>query len=168
MKARTHYYDRESGWSRGAWRLQAKNNLQSMDPPAESEFGRKVGVGQYDSGLPKGFQKRDGVAEAIKQLTRVFQSYKKNTKPFVIALVNFKKAFDSVSHNAKVSTLVRRSVPTWLIDYIKDLYNESCTILDGELRHPKRRIRQRDPSSPHLFNLAQDEVLRMVPSNTGH
>ena len=86
----------------------------------------------------KGFQKRDGVAEAIKQLTRVFQSYKKNTKPFAIALVDFNKAFDSVSHNAIVSTLVRRSVPTWLIDYIKDLYDESCTILDGELIHRKR------------------------------
>ena len=37
-------------------------------------------------------------------LSEFFQNYKKNTKPFAIALVGFSKAFDSVSHNAKMST----------------------------------------------------------------
>ena len=115
----------------------------------------------------KGFQKRDGVAEAVNQLTRVFRGYKKNAKPFAIALIDFSKAFDSVSHQAIVNTLERRKVPKWIREYVSSLYSGSSTLLDGTLIRPKRGIRQGDQLSPLLFNLVLGEVLRTIPEDFG-
>ena len=50
--------------------------------------------------LTEGLQKKNGVAKNIDPRTELLRKHNRKAKSFAISLVEFKKAFDSVSHEA--------------------------------------------------------------------
>ncbi|NWI98772.1 PO21 protein, partial [Crypturellus undulatus] len=69
------------------------------------------------------------------------------------------KAFDSVSHQHIFQVLGQKSVYEHIINIIKDLYTKAGTALEmGQLKI-LGGLKQGDPLSPILFNLALDPLL---------
>ncbi|NWI50208.1 PO21 protein, partial [Calyptomena viridis] len=74
------------------------------------------------------------------------------------------KAFDSVSHDHILTGLKQKGVDTHIINLIKDMYTNIHTHLavKEERSEPiqiKVGVKQGDPMSPLLFNLAMDPLL---------
>ena len=86
--------------------------------------------------------------------------------PLWVAAVDFRKAFDSVEHEAVWSALERLDVPEVYIDVLKRLYsNQGATIVvDRTSRRfrVERRTKQGDPISPSLFNSVLEVVMRDI------
>jgi hypothetical protein len=86
--------------------------------------------------------------------------------PLWVAAVDFRKAFDSVEHEAVWSALERLDVPEVYIDVLKRLYsNQGATIVADRTSRRfrvERGTKQGDPISPSLFNSVLEVVMRDI------
>lgn len=104
-----------------------------------------------------GFRKNRGTADAIHCIRRVIDKGEStNTKTFIV-LLDWEKAFDSVTHESIFLALNRFQVPTKLINIIKSLYSNPHLFveIDGIASnwHPQSAgIRQGCPLS-HIYLL---------------
>jgi len=119
-----------------------------------------------------GFRPKDGIAEAIAKLDEVFQTTIKKISPMALALIDLRKAFDSVNHYAIYQTMLNIGLEEKFITYIRRLYEEASTILcfKGQSSKPiipKKGVRQGDPLSPLIFLLVFDNILRTIPNIEG-
>lgn len=84
-----------------------------------------------------------------------------------MVFIDLAKAFDTVSHRHLAAVLTHRKVDPLIIDLIMDSYRGCRTRVrtsNGDIKGiaMKVGVKQGDPMSPHLFNLAIDPLLLML------
>nr|pir reverse transcriptase-like protein - silkworm [Bombyx mori]AAB59214.1 reverse transcriptase-like protein [Bombyx mori]8GH6_A Chain A, Reverse transcriptase-like protein [Bombyx mori] len=121
----------------------------------------------------RGFICADGTLENSAVLDAVLGDSRKKLRECHVAVLDFAKAFDTVSHEALVELLRLRGMPEQFCGYIAHLYDTASTTLavNNEMSSPVkvgRGVRQGDPLSPILFNVVMDLILASLPERVGY
>jgi len=118
----------------------------------------------------KGFiPKVEGCVEHIHTLDLVIGEAGKLDTDTVIIWIDLTNAFGSIPHHLIQHTMKAAGYSPALIEIINDMYHGAfCNITTAEgvsdYIEFTRGVKQGDPLSPHLFNLALEPVLRMIKS----
>jgi exonuclease III len=107
------------------------------------------------------------VAESALVLDNVINVAVEEKKEAFLLAVDFKAAFDSVSHSYLWATMEEMGIPEELISHVKTLYSgaESCVLNYGVTTRffdLERSTRQGDPVAPYLFLIAVEPLLRRL------
>uniref|UniRef100_A0A3B4AWH2 Reverse transcriptase domain-containing protein n=1 Tax=Periophthalmus magnuspinnatus TaxID=409849 RepID=A0A3B4AWH2_9GOBI len=118
----------------------------------------------------RGFIEGPGASENIIVLDGLIRVCKKNKKNVAVVFVDLARAFDTVPHGLIRDNLRRRQVCPRTVKLIMDAY-EGCTTTirsAGTNTSPigvRVGVKQGDPLSPLLFNLALDPLLYALSEN---
>ncbi|KAJ8868049.1 hypothetical protein PR048_031858 [Dryococelus australis] len=112
----------------------------------------------------RAFIYKDGLAENITLLAEVLHASTSRGKPLYAAVLDVRKAFDTVSHAPLMEVLRARGLPHNILRHIWQLYMVGKTTiqLPGKICQGvpvKQGVQQGDPLSPILFNIVMDEAL---------
>ncbi|KAJ8333419.1 hypothetical protein SKAU_G00414270 [Synaphobranchus kaupii] len=117
----------------------------------------------------RGFIQAPGCSENLLVLNTILKQAKRKHEHLAVVFIDIAKAFDSVSHEHILQVLQMRSLDNHVIGIIRNSYVSCLTSIevDGE-RTPDIKImtgvKQGDPMSPLLFNLAMDPLINMLES----
>jgi len=118
-----------------------------------------------------GFRPGRSVDDNILFFNEQFYRSMEEEKIYDILFVDFKKAFDSVSHEAIFALLRHVGFPNHTIRAIKCLFHEAHCLTTIDSGNPTRinfesGVKQGCPLSPLLFTLVIDVLLDMISSTT--
>jgi len=114
-----------------------------------------------------GFVKGRRITEGNRLIDYLINSYEDYNKTGLIVGIDFKKAFDSISHQHIEEVLTELNFPQTFINMFKTLYKnpESC-VINNSTTTPYfslgRSCRQGDPIAPYLFILALEPLIRKI------
>lgn len=115
----------------------------------------------------KGFKREEGCASNILLLKNLVETAKSTPSSLYVAFIDFRKAFDSVSHYSIVRACTRLGLPELFIKYITALYQGANTVVGQHQANINSGVLQGDPLSPILFNITLDWVLSELPVAVG-
>ncbi|KAJ3583334.1 hypothetical protein NHX12_024354 [Muraenolepis orangiensis] len=112
----------------------------------------------------KGFTTAPGCSENLLLVEGIREKNKKERSPLAMVFIDLAKAFDSVSHEHLKETLVRRGTDPGVVELINDSYRGCNTRVQTDFGYSRKiaikiGVKQGDPLSPLLFNLAIDPLL---------
>ena len=107
-----------------------------------------------------GFQRLNGVAYNIFKLEKTLGDAWKRHEELVTLVLDFRKAFDSVSHGVLHRTMLKRGFTMIMADYISSTMEMTNMIVsDTPIKPTGPGVKQEDPVSPALFNITLDTAL---------
>lgn len=115
----------------------------------------------------KGFNKFDGCAENIQKLSSAINDAKLSRKSIAIAFLDLSNAFGSVPHQVIFEMMEKLGLPGKLVNLTKNIYSGSLMTVKtgkGQTRpiSMEAGVKQGDPLSPILFNIALELLLRLT------
>ena len=118
----------------------------------------------------RGFMKGRYIGENTRIVYDIIQISNKHKIPGMILLVDFEKAFDSVSWSFMYKALHFFNFGPDIIRWVKTLYADAklCVIQNGifsEFFNIGRGCRQGDPVSPYLFNICVEIMGILIRQN---
>uniref|UniRef100_W5NKD0 Reverse transcriptase domain-containing protein n=1 Tax=Lepisosteus oculatus TaxID=7918 RepID=W5NKD0_LEPOC len=114
----------------------------------------------------RGFR-ASGCSENLATLQYLLENAKKSHKQIAVVFIDIAKAFDSVSHDHIFQVLRQKELDNHIINLIEDSYQDCRTIIKTENQSSneifiKVGVKQGDPLSPILFNLAMDPLINAL------
>src|SRR3989441_2710859 len=122
----------------------------------------------HNNNIQKGFAHgQDGVLEHTELLDFMMRDAKKTHRSYFAVLLDLRNAFGEVHHNLIRSSLRFHHVPESLIRVFDSIYSDFGVTVSsqGQLTDTmlvKRGVLQGDPSSPLLFNLCFNSLMRLL------
>lgn len=114
-----------------------------------------------------GFTEQRSTSENIWLLNAIMESAASGGSSAYLTLLDFQKAFDSVSHNTMVGLLYDLGLLPRLVAYIAIVYARvRLTMGDGWFRQ-RRGVLQGDLLSPFLFNVVIDYIWKGLSQDIG-
>lgn len=111
-----------------------------------------------------GFRSKYSTIDHIHVLSQVIEKYKEFNSPLYIAFVDYRKAFDSISHASIKEALQYHEVEKTYIDIISNIYENCKSKVRLERTGPtfkiERGVRQGDPVSPKIFIAVLELILK--------
>ena len=118
----------------------------------------------------KGFKAIPGCSENLVMIEGLLKNSAKSKRPLAMVFIDLAKAFDSVSHKHIKAVLEERSVDPLMVKLIMDCYREIGTCVRTSRGFTRRinmkvGVKQGDPLSPLLFNLAIDPLINSLEAS---
>ncbi|CAE1275773.1 unnamed protein product [Acanthosepion pharaonis] len=114
----------------------------------------RVLASRFEASLPDhqdqaGFQRLDEIAHNVLKLHAAISEARNKNENLVVASVDIRKAFDSLSHKALLGILRRKGVPDLLLHYFRSYFSSIRLQIGMDLIHPVHRgVKQGDPLAP--------------------
>ena len=119
----------------------------------------------------KGFMSGRFIGENIRLLYDIMMYTDINDIPGLLLLIDFEKAFDSISHEFIMQVLdfynFGASIKSWVKLFYEDAF--SCVLVNGHLTNRfklERGCRQGDPLSPYIFLLCAEILSILIRKNS--
>ena len=130
----------------------------------EQYLSREISVEQA------GFVKNRGCRDQIFNLRMIIEKAKEHGLPLYLCFIDYTKCFDSINHDHLWRTMIELGFPLHLIQLFNSLYSDQqATVRTNngmtDWFEVKRGVRQGCPSSPSIFNIYGEMIMREALKN---